>query len=938
MKKLLLLTILILGCTQTPIVEINQPPSEKLNWQNLPLREKIAQMIMVRVRGDFYNSEYWYKKELDRYLEDVGIGGIISFGGSIHGTFHNIQYFQSKSKIPLLVSADYERGLGQWMRGATLFPSNMAVTATNDPQLAYNQGKVTAKEARAIGVHVTFAPVMDVNNNPENPIINFRAYSDSPDLVSQFGTQFIQGSQENGLIACAKHFPGHGNTSTDSHSSLPTIQGNREELEKIELAPFKSAVEAGVKMIMVGHIALPGLDSSGKPASHSSLITTDLLRKEWGFEGIVITDGMEMGGLTQSTWAGESAIRAIEAGSDILLLPMDVDHTIDALELAVQQGRISEDRINESIKRIWEMKTEVGLFNNFQSIWENVENNIGISEHTKVSKEIAEKSITLVKDEQNVLPLHPEKINSLTHLVLSTDDGVRDMLDPIIRDINYTHGNVENIIVNEQLSTIRINEILSKVSNSDHVVVSLLVRIRMDKGQSTIDDSHASLLEQMNEKGIPFVVMSFGSPYLPLYDYLPAYLCAYGYGSISQKAVSDALFGRKSINGILPVVLNNEFKRGHGVTNDKRTKGFKSSTGKYDLNNAWTVLNEAIADSIFPGAQVFISKQGEIVASQGFGYHTYDNQSPPVTPNSIYDIASLTKVVATTPVIMKLISQKKLGLNQNINQFFPNFTGKWKDKVTIEHLLTHSSGLKPFIQYFLDTPLKSPSEIIDDITLHDLDFEPGTQFQYSDLGMILLQEIVKKVGNHDIDWFADRWIYRPLGMQNTMFNPDSSYLPWIVPTEYDSLYRGRLVYGEVHDENAHVLGGVAGHAGLFSNAEDVGKYAQMMLNQGIWLGNRYFWGSDIRRFTKRRNIPNGSERTLGWDTPSRNGKSSAGDYFSHNSYGHLGFTGTSLWIDSINEIIVILLSNRVHPNRNKGGMYTVRRDFHTQVMEVLVNN
>ncbi len=936
MNKLLLLSIFILGCTQSPPVHIEKIKTNTYHWQDLTLREKIAQMIMVRVRGDFYNTEHWYKKELDRYLEDVGIGGVISFGGSIHGTFHNIQYFQSKSQIPLLVSADYERGLGQWMRGATLFPSNMAVTATYNPQLAYSQGQVTADEARAMGVHVTFSPVMDVNNNPDNPIINFRSYSDSPESVIKFGTQFIKGAQDNGLIACAKHFPGHGNTSTDSHSSLPTIKGNRTELESIELAPFKSAVDAGVKMIMVGHIALPGLDPSGKPASHSYKITTELLRDEWGFQGIVITDGMEMGGLTQSTWAGESALRAVEAGSDILLLPMDVDQTIDALEQAVLQGRITEDRINESVQRIWDMKTECGLFENKRTDWENVEQNIGISNNGNIAKEIAEKSITLVKNENKIIPLKPEKINSLTHLVLSTDDGVRDMLDPIIRDINYTHGNVQNVIVNDEISSTRINEIINKISQSDLVVVSLLVRIRMDKGQSTIDETHADLLEQMYKRQIPFVVMSFGSPYLPSYDYLPAYVCAYGYGSVSQKAASDALWGRKPIQGILPVNLDAHFKQGHGLLSSNRKTGFDSSSKKFNLDKAWGVLNDAIADSIFPGAQVFVSKQGNVIASRGFGHHIYDNQSPPVTPESIYDIASLTKVLATTPIIMKLISQKKLGLHQTIHQFFPQFTGEWKNKVTIEHLLTHSSGLKPFIQYFLDTPVKSPDEIIDDIVMQNLDFEPGTQYQYSDLGMILLQYIAEKVGKHSLDWFSDRWIYRPLGMQNTMFTPDSSLLIQIVPTEFDALFRNRLVHGDVHDENAHVLGGVAGHAGLFSNAEDIGKYAQMMLNQGTWLGKRYFWESDIRRFTKRRNIPQGSERTLGWDTPSRNGKSSAGDYFSHKSYGHLGFTGTSLWIDPTEEIIVILLTNRVHPSRNKGGMYKIRRAFHTEVMEVLV--
>ena len=356
---------MFVACAAPPIpappreADKQQPAPRAQNLEtisHLTRREKIAQMIMVRIRGDYYHSEHWYRNSLENWLKNDGIGGVISFGGSIHGSYYNIQQFQKWAKYPLLVAADYERGLGQWLGGGTLFPSNMAIAATGDSTFAYDQGRITALEARALGVHVTFSPVMDINNNPKNPIINFRAYSDSREIVSKFGSAFIQGAQDNGLVTCAKHFPGHGNTATDSHTSLPTIEGSRAELDSLELYPFRKAVEAGVKMIMVGHIALPGLDESGDPASHSVAITTNLLRKEMGFDGIIITDGMEMGGLTQMAWAGESAVRAVEAGVDILLLPMDVKHTINSLVEAVQSGRISEKRINESVEKIWKMK------------------------------------------------------------------------------------------------------------------------------------------------------------------------------------------------------------------------------------------------------------------------------------------------------------------------------------------------------------------------------------------------------------------------------------------------------------------------------------------------------------------------------------------------------------------------------------------------------
>ena len=334
MNKMFLPLLFFMACALPPnLAPITQYPE---TISHLTLEEKIAQMVMVRIRGDYYSSEHWYRKKLQKYLSVDGIGGVISFGGSIHGSYYNIQQFQKWAKYPLLVAADYERGLGQWMGGGTLFPSNMAMAATGDSSLAYDQGRITAVEARALGVHITFSPVMDINNNPDNPIINFRSYSDNAETVSKFGTEFIRGVQDNGLVACAKHFPGHGNTSTDSHSSLPTIVGRKTELMNLELKPFKAAINADVEMMMAGHIALPGLDESGIPASHSYAISTELLRNELGFDGIIVTDGMEMGGLTKSAWAGESAVRAIEAGADILLLPMDVEQTLKSVLSAVK--------------------------------------------------------------------------------------------------------------------------------------------------------------------------------------------------------------------------------------------------------------------------------------------------------------------------------------------------------------------------------------------------------------------------------------------------------------------------------------------------------------------------------------------------------------------------------------------------------------------------
>ena len=944
MIRFIIILLLFSTCAVPPQLDpeilLQTKNYHKSEWKNFSLRNKIAQMIMVRVRGDYYHSEHWYRESLKKWLKADGIGGVITFGGSIHGTYYNIEQFQTWSKYPLLVAADYERGLGQWMSGATLFPSNMAVAATGNTDFAYEQGHITALEAKALGIHVTFSPVMDINNNPDNPIINFRSYSDNPETVAKFGKAFIQGVQDHGLIACVKHFPGHGNTATDSHTSLPTIKGNREGLDALELYPFKQAVQSGVKMVMVGHISLPGLDDSGDPASHSSIITSELLRERMRFDGIIITDGMEMGGLTQTAWAGESAVRAVEAGVDILLLPKDVNHTINSIEEAVQSGRISEERINKSVARIWAMKKEVGLLTApIQLPFLNLETIIGIPNHIHKASEIAEKSITIAKDENQLLPLKAEIIDSLAHIILSLDDGARGYIKSFSLDINRTHGHVKEIFVNDPLSDLGREDILNQMEEIDQIVISLVVRVRMDKGIATIDSTHLLLLNDLQKSNVPIITFSFGSPYLQTYEMLETYVCAFGYGNISVKAAANVLWGRRDVNGILPIDLDVTMPRGFGIKKKKNSNRW-GPISKQEFSNAWAVLDSAIENRIFPGAQVVIVQKSEMIFNGGFGHQTYDTGSPPVTNNTIYDIASLTKVLAAVPVTMKLISQKKLSLDHNVQQFYPQFTGGGKENVTIRNLLTHSSGLNDYYTFYQDNNISNKVDILQFILNSELEYAPGSQSQYSDLGFILLSSIIEKVSRRSLDQLVEPWIFQPLGMKNTQFNPPEELRINIAPTELDTLYRHRLLQGEVHDENTYLMEGVSGHAGVFSTAEDIAKYAQMLVDKGLWQGKRLFTESQKKEFTTVQNIPQGSDFALGWDTPSQNGRSIAGDYFTSGSFGHLGFTGTSIWIDPNQEIIIVLFTNRVHPSRkgDEGSkeMYGIRRLFYNNVMAQLI--
>ena len=910
--------------------------ADKNGWKQLDLKKKIAQLIMVRINGKFYNSESYYKKNLKKWISDDGVGGVISFSGNIHGTYYNIKDFQSWANTSLLVASDLERGLGQMMSGGTLFPSNMAVAATGDTQLAYQQGQITAREALAMGIHVIFAPVMDINNNSNNPIINFRSYSDDPEIVSDFGSSFIKGIQDEGAVACAKHYPGHGNTSTDSHTSLPTILGTKEEFNKMELYPFKKAIESDVGMIMVGHISMPGLDPSGSPASHSKIISSDILKDELGFNNLIVTDALEMGGITKSSSAGEACVRAIEAGTDIVLLPIDVKLAIKAIYDAVLNGRISESRIDESVKKIWKMKYELGILKDKIVDWAGVEENVGLSDNKKTAQYIANKSITLVKNQNSLVPLKPSKLKNITHLILTTDDDANSFLKILDRDLKRTHRNVKRIFINEELSDNRINSILQDLKSSSVVVVSMLIRIRMDKGESTIDATHALLLERLKKEGIPTVGISFGSPYLPSYDTLDAYMCAYGYGSISVKAVANALWGRSSIDGKLPVNLSEKYNRGHGISINKRKFSFDENNKEYDLDPAWSVLDQGISSKVFPGAQVMVIKNNKLIAQESFGKVSYEQNSQFVDNSTIYDIASITKVLSVTPITMKLIDQRKLSLDHTLEQYYPSLYSKTIGSISIKHLLTHSSGLKPFIEFYRNNPNMDQKEMVASILATSLDFNPGEKHQYSDLGIIVLMDIIEKVSYTSLDKLCDRWIFKPIGMESTGYNPSDSIKYRIAPTEIDNYFRNRVLLGEVHDENAYLLDGVSGHAGIFSNSYDLAKYAQLFINEGTLLGSRILSYNRIQDFSIRQDIPIGSDRALGWDTPSQNGKSSAGDYFSSHSYGHLGFTGTSLWLDHDNEVIVVLLTNRVHPTRDTKGMYSIRRNFHTEVMKAIL--
>ena len=946
----MIITLLVGSCVHVPLAERTPKVWHRkpVRASYLTLRQQVAQLIMVRVEGYYYSAENGYRKKVAKWVAEEQVGGLITFRGSVDGTFTNLQRFQRLAPVPLLVASDFEQGVGQQIEGATRFPSNMAVAATFDEENAYQQGRVTALEARSLGVHVAFAPVMDVNNNPDNPIINFRSYSDDPELVARMGSAFIRGAQEHGLVACAKHYPGHGNTATDSHTSLPLIPGSRKSLERMELLPFKAAIEAGVGMVMVGHIAVPGLDGSNSPATQSNAITEGLLRDEFGFDGLIVTDGMEMGAITGGHWTGEAAVRSIVAGNDIILLPLYVDQTINAIVRAVETGRLSRERIAASVNRILKLKADLDLYKERRNLnRDEVQRQVGLAKFRTAARKVARESITLVKDTQNLIPLRPGRRSTLTHILISMDDDLKQRTTSFWRNVEFTFGKkrVKTFFVNDQLSKTRIRELVEEAKTSTRTLVTALVRIHMDKGVSTIDPSHQQLLEALQKAKVKFVVVSFGSPYLPSLRTIPAYMCAYGYGSVSMLAMADAVFGRESISGRLPVNLDAKHPRGSGLTRDALTKVFgesshnpaplgvaqRASPPEYDFSRAYAVLDDAIREKVTPGAQVFIAKGGRILADTAFGSFTYDDEAPPVTIASIYDLASVTKALVGGTLALQLVDGRYLVLDEPVCHYIPAFRGRWKERVTIRHLLTHSSGLPDYIEFWR-MGIK-PDEVLDTICSTDLEFEPGTQVKYSGVGLILFSALAELVTGQRLVDLARAWVFEPLMMESTGYNPPAEWLERIVPTEVDAQGRKGLILGEVHDANTNFMGGVSLHAGVFAPANQLAILGMLYLNGGVIHGRRLAQEETVDAFITPQNLPDGSksEWPLTWQLASAT--DDAGDLFSPSAFGHTGFTGTSIWIDPATELIVVLLTNRVHPSReHPERIREVRRQFHNEVV------
>jgi len=757
--------------------------------------------------------------------------------------------------------------------------------------------------------------------------------------VGAFVAAFVRGVQENGGLATAKHFPGHGDTNTDSHLALPTVKVDRTRLERVELPPFRAAFEAGVSTVMTGHLAVPALEPEANlPVPFSERITTGTLRGEMGFEGLVVTDSLDMAGVAASYSPAEVAVRSVLAGSDLLLAPPEPDAALAGLRDAAASGRLPMARIDEAVTRILRAKARLGLYRESGANLEALAETFGRPEFARAALDIADRGVTLLRDTPGLLPLDATRPTRAL-LVAVAGDPDPCPAEILERDLRARVDSLQTLRYDTRYN-IADQLKLPAAESYDVMIVALCVRVTDRKGTVGLPADQVAAVHQLLATEKPVVVACFGSPYLiAQFPEAKTWLAAFSNADVAQRAAGRAIFGQIAVGGRIPVTVPGVVSAGTGL--DAPANPMKLAVSA-DMNTrlapAYALLERAVADGAFPGGVLAVGYRGQM-AVHAFGKQSYDAGAAAVTPETIYDAASLTKTVVTTTLAAMLAETGRLDLNAPVERYLPEWAGQsgdWpaaagrRSRVTVRHLLTHTSGLPAHREYFKSAQARS--DVVARALAEPLEGEPGAKSVYSDIGFILLGEMLERLTGRPLEQMARELIFAPLGIAGTMFNPPEELRARIAPTENDSAFRKRLVLGEVHDENAWVMGGVSGHAGMFSIAEDLAVFCQMLINGGQYAHQRVLRRTTIAQFTAADSL-SANTRTLGWNVPTPD--SSSGRYFSPRSFGHTGFTGTSMWVDPDQQLFVVLLTNRVHPTRQNDKIQQVRPALHDSVVTAL---
>lgn len=905
--------------------------------KSMTLDEKIGQLFMVAAYSNKDETSY---QTIDKYIKDYKVGGLIFFQGTPQKQVELTNRYQAESKVPLWIGFDGEWGLGMRLDNTISYPRQLTLGALDDPSLIYDMGKEIARQMKRIGIHINFAPDVDVNSNPNNPVINDRAFGDNKFGVVRRGLMYMMGLQDNKILASAKHFPGHGDTDVDSHLDLPVVKHSLERLEAVELYPFKQLIRYGVGSVMVSHLNVLALDpTSNFPATLSPLIVQKKLIDSMGFKGLVFTDAMNMKGVAKYYPSGKAETMAILAGNDVMLFPENVDKAIAGVRAAVQKDSvITEDLINQKVRKILAAKYWLGLYNYQPIPLENIDADINNEQATYLKFKLIENAMTVVKDSAQLIPiLNLQK--RIAHV------GIGSSNPTVFSTTLDKYASIDHFFIPKNESTAKFNSVLSALKNYHLVIVDIQDMSRFAAKNFGLTNNALDFLKQLNQQNTTILTV-LGSPYsLKYFQGFNTILVGYGEEDEAELIAAQVIFGARGAEGVLPVTVG-KFKYGDGECTQfgmrlKYGNPLEVNMNSKILQKADTIINKAIADKVFPGAQLLIAKDGNVIYEKAYGFHTYDKILPTKTTD-LFDIASITKVTATLPIIMKMQEQHKIDVNHTLGAYYNYPQDCNKKNIIIKEMLCHQAGLPAWIPFYkksLDAngnpdslwySNKSDSiysiKILDSLYLKS-SFQDSVwkmiydcplsakEYKYSDLGYYLLKQIIEKTYKDSLQNIANKNFYAPLGMNNTMFNPKWNGIDTknIMPTEIEKNFRKSLLLGTVHDQGAALLGGVAGHAGVFSNANDLAKYFQLLLNGGSYGGYKYLDKSTVQYFTAKQ-YPN-NRRAIGFDKPTPKGQDGPTcDAASPESFGHTGFTGTIAWADPKQNLIFIFLCNRVYPS------------------------
>ena len=927
-------------------------------FNSMTLDERIGQLIIIKSDPGASYRESTLKK-----IKEYKPGGILFAGGALSDQAESTNIYQGASRIPLLVSFDGEWGLAMRLKDTPRFPKNMMLGAISNNELIRLYGEEMGRECRELGIHINFAPVLDVNDNPDNPVIGTRSFGEEQKEVSAKGIAYAKGLESQKIISVGKHFPGHGNTTEDSHNTLPVVNHSKSQLDEVELYPFSRFVQEGFAGIMTGHISVPALDnSSDLAASLSPKIVNGLLKKKWGFSGLTFTDALEMKGAAVSK-KDNSCVMALLAGNDMLLGPQRIASDFAEIKKAIESGLISLSTIEKSCRKILQYKYITGL-NQYKPIeMAGLQQRIQTDYTDWLIQKLNNEAVTLLKNDNSVIPVKNLDKNKIAVLSI----GVNDAPDFWKRIALYGDFDFYQLPADTTLSNN--DSIFRQLYKYSRIICS----IHTERIQ---DFSYLQSLAKEKEVHLCF----FTSPYT-LGKYAQSIAnarsvtLAYENTSGAQNAAAEILMGGIAAKGKLPVTVSNLFKYGAGLeTNKVRLSYQKPQEVNMDGNvlcKIDSIANEGIKNQAFPGCQILVAKSGVVVYNKSFGFFDYANTRP-VQNSDIYDLASVTKALATLPSIMKLTDMNKISLSDKISRFVPEMKNTDKKDLTVSDALFHETGLPAFLPFYrllidensYSGPLYSNHQDMTYKTLYDTNVYMRTDFKfdstkvsktpvqgislqvaenlyikndfkkeildeiikaplskkkrylYSDLNFMLLKEAIENCTSQPLNKFVETNFYNRLGANSTCFLPLLKISKYrIAPAENDRFLRNQILIGYVHDESAALMGGVSGNAGLYSNANDMAKILQMFLNLGEYGGERYLSKETVQTFTQTKSAI--SRRGLGFDKPdiSRPESSPTGVYAPASTYGHTGYTGTCFWVDPDNQLIFIFLSNRTYPSR-----------------------